>query len=345
MAVRESREHSDSEGDVPEPSIPYPHESQAANWELPPQIEIGDERDERELHKSHVIFARDERRDGLPGPPKRAERPTFEVVSVELPSFPWVQSKNKSSREIRESEPEKPEKDSETFVYAELSAAVKDTFNAILNHALKVVADAHGLGPLLRGAELALAVAKWIEVGEGHRELDVTAPIPLGSGIELDLSAHAGHLRSAAEPLITGCFVPASGLDPGVLVVDGYQISPGDTINKESPDKDGEAAIRAQEQTEESSAGSVSDDGQVLLVPLDLSELMSKEGNPRIRADVLMHLSRNQLVPRLKQQGLWNKFEAASVECVVCYDQNTKDSVWLFLAEHEKRSVRRTITF
>src|SRR6185369_2030572 len=59
---------------------------------------------------------------------------------------------------------------------------------------------------------------------------------------------------------------------------------------------------------------------------------------------VLMHLSRNRLVRKLKDRHLWDDLAAEGVECVVYYDQDVEISVWLFLLE-EQRSDPARITF
>jgi hypothetical protein len=238
-----------------------------------------------------------------------------------------------------------PESRSGTIAHAELAAAVKGTFMAVIKHALSAV-DPSGLSQLLKAAELLLAAVKWLELCEGRRDVDVAFPIPLGAGIELDLSVHAGHSPSAAEPLVTACFAPVGEPDPGVLVVDGCQISPGDTLDEKPVDHDGEAARHALEhETEEKRARPVDEEGQVVFVRLDLSQLTAREPDPRVRAAALMYLSRGQLLTDLRQQSQWDDLEAAGVECVVFYDQEAKESVWLFLGDARKRSVRRRIMF
>ncbi len=228
--------------------------------------------------------------------------------------------------------------------WAETEAALRGTFTAIIEHVAQAVADVHGLGLLLRAVELIRTTAKWLEVGDGRRGVDVEVPILLGPDFELDLYVHAGQSANADEPPITVCFAPISGPDPGVLVIDGCEISPGDAAGEEPSDGDGEAACRAQEPEVEKACGrSAEDEARVVLVDLDLSPLMSREPDPQVRAAVLMHLAKDQLLPELKQQQLWDELKAAGVERVVYYDQGSKDSVWLFLSVTEKKPAQARI--
>jgi hypothetical protein len=129
-------------------------------------------------------------------------------------------------------------------------------------------------------------------------------------------------------------------------VVAGCQVSPGDLLDKETADRDTKPASRAQERpAKKASARSVTDEGRVALIEVDLSGLKSREQDPRNRALALIHFSRSHLVPELKRQHLWDGLIAEGVECVVYYDQDTEDSVWIFLTEDEKRSGHAHITF
>jgi hypothetical protein len=212
---------------------------------------------------------------------------------------------------------------SKTLAKAELSALIEETFTAIIKHCLETVAYAHGLGPVVRGAELAWNTVEWLQVAEGHRGLDIGGSIPVSSGAEFDLSGHVGHSPSASEPLITACFAPASGPDPGVLVVDGCQISPGST-RKDGPTRGiGKAAHQQPE----------------VLINIHLSLLMSRERDAAIRAAALMALAKDELTPTLrKNQHLQEDLEPAGVEYVVCYDHEAKVSVWLFFGDSGKRA-------
>jgi hypothetical protein len=238
----------------------------------------------------------------------------------------------------------KKQKHARKLVWAQMKPMLKVTFEAVIKHALKRLADAHGLGLLVRGAEWALAGVRWLQVGEGHRQPLVVVPVPMGS-VELDLSVHAGHSSADAQPLITACFAPSSGPDPGVLIVDGCQISPGDVVDEDSAYQDGKAARHAQKhQTEKECALSVEDEGPVVFVHLDLLQLTSREPEPRVRAEALMCLARAQLLAELKQQPLWDELKAAGAECIVYYDEEAKESVWLFIGDTEKQPIRRRIT-
>lgn len=256
-------------------------------------------------------------RDPLPETPKRA--------TAKLTDGGPEPSRPRLEQETGAAAAGKPATSSRNLARSEMSATVNETFGAIIKQGLELAADAHGLGALVRGAEGALAAVKWVQVAGGDRGVDVEFPIPLGSGFELDLSMHAGRSPSAADPPVTFCFAPVSGPDPGVLVADGCQISPGDKVGEETPTGEGK--------------------NSVLLVPVDLSPMMSRDRDPQTRTAALMLLGRDRLVPALMQQRLWNHLEEAGVERVVCYDQHTKNSVWLFLGTAEGQAVRTRISF
>ena len=194
-------------------------------------------------------------------------------------------------------------------------------------------------GLLLRAAKLPWATVKRSQVAEGRRGVDVAKTMTLGAGFDLVLSAHAGPAPSAAEPGITACFAPTDGPDPGVLVVNGCQVSPGELLRKETADRDAKRVSRIQERPlKKAPVRSVTDEGRVTLIRVDLSELKSREQDPQNRAVALIQFSRSHLVPELKRRHLWDDLIAEGVECVVYYDQDTEESVWLFLAEDEKQS-------
>jgi hypothetical protein len=249
-------------------------------------------------------------------------------------------------REVTEHGEVKPESKAGTLAKSELSAAVKETLGAVANHVVQAIADLHGVGLLLRAAKWVWAVVKWSQVAEGRRGVDVAKTMTLGAGFDLVLSAHAGPSPSATEPAVTAGFVPADGPDPGVLVVDGCQVSPGDLLDKETADRDTKPASRAPGRpAKKAPVRSVSDEGRVALIEVDLSELKSREQDPRNRAVALIELSRSRLVPELRSRHLWDDLIAEGVECVVYYDQDAEESVWLFLTEDEKRSGHAHITF
>jgi|SRR5215467_9765042 len=230
------------------------------------------------------------------------------------------------------------------LAWAEMKATLKSTFEAVIKSALKRLADAHGLGMLARGAEWALAGVRWLQVAAGDRQPLVVLPVPMGS-VELDLAVHAGHSSDDAQPLITAGFAPSGGPDPGVLVIDGCQVSPGDVADEDLAYRDGKTARHARKhQAKKAYARSVEHEGPVVLVHLDLLQLTSGEPEPRERADALMVLARAQLLAELKQLPLWDDLKAAGVECIVYYDQEAEESVWLFLGGTEKRPVRARIT-
>jgi hypothetical protein len=235
---------------------------------------------------------------------------------------------------------------SHEFFESEIASAVKGTITVIVQRALELVAQAHGLGGLVMAVKWVWKAVTWWQVGEGGRGVDVEVPIPLGSGIELDLSAHAGRSFGDTEPVVTFCFAPVSGRDPGVLVVNGCQISPGVPLHKELVDKDREAASRAREREAERAAMRTAEDEiRIVLVALDLSRLMSKEPDPQIRTAALMLLAKGQLIPELKERQLLDDLEAIGVECIACYDQETKDSIWLLLSGVEAQPARTRIGF
>jgi hypothetical protein len=245
--------------------------------------------------------------------------------------------------------PRRPdERDSEgprgQFVQAEAVATIRDTFKAIIEHVVQLVAEAHGLGLLLRAVKLTIVIGEWIEVGEGRRGLDIDMPIPLSYGVDLDLSAHVGQSSGSDEPPITVCFAPISEPEPGVLVVDGLRVSPGDDGSEEQADSDSSMVLDAQETlASRTPAWSAENHSQVVLVNLDLWQLMSGIPDPCVRSQLLYFAGR-QLPSELKGQQVWNDLRTAGLECIVFYDERAKCSIWLLLDAIEYRTIPARIT-
>jgi hypothetical protein len=307
-----------------------------------PSLEL-DKQHKRTISDPRGRFARSERANQLWNLPSR-ERPL--ILPPELMRDLKERSASTCAQELSRHSTAEPAASSREFFGSEIAAAVKGTFTAIVERAVELVAHAHGLGALLTVAKWVWKAVTWCQVGEGSRGVDVEVPIPLGFGIELDLSARVGCSSGDAEPLVTFCFAPVSGPDPGVLVVDGCQISPGEAVHREPADEDREATSLIPEREVERAATRTAEDRvPVILVDLDLSRLMSKEPNPQIRTAALMYLAKRELIPGLKKRQLLDDLEAAGVEFVVYYDQDTKDSVWLLLSAVEARLVRTRIAF
>ncbi len=99
---------------------------------------------------------------------------------------------------------------------------VAGTFKAFGGWLVMRFADAHGLGVALKTIELCFKAVQWLR-GDG---LDVSVPVPVGSGVDLQLSAHLTDGPDAKEPPLTLCFSP-SGYSPiGVLKIDEFEIDP-----------------------------------------------------------------------------------------------------------------------
>jgi hypothetical protein len=275
------------------------------------------------------------------------QKPTGESSGVVLPRQPGERTGKSSGvvlpRQPRENDAAEPAPDSGKS-WAEIKAFVKGTVAAFIKYAVKLAADAHGLGWLLRAGEWVMKAAEWAQVVEGERQVDVDVPIPVGAG-ELNFSARVGRSANDDEPLITVCFGPATGPDPGVLVVDGCQIRPGEAMSEDGlAGENAEATSHTHErETETASVPSAEDGSRVIQVEVDLSELVSRQKDPLTRVAALMRGVRDELVPALKQQQRWDDLAAAGVKRVVYYDQKNRESVWLFFSDTEKRHMSSSI--
>lgn len=106
----------------------------------------------------------------------------------------------------------------------EAERSIIDTLKAFGKALLEHGADAHGVGLFLRAAEFAVKVVKWGRFAEGDGTVEISAPIPLGSGVELELSAHPANGRNG--PPLTVCCAPSDGWSVGVAEIGPFQVGP-----------------------------------------------------------------------------------------------------------------------
>jgi hypothetical protein len=67
---------------------------------------------------------------------------------------------------------------------------VAGTLKNFAKKVLEIAAEAHGLGLALNVVEFAVKADEWLRVAEGDGTVEISAPIPLDDGVELELSAH-----------------------------------------------------------------------------------------------------------------------------------------------------------
>jgi hypothetical protein len=231
----------------------------------------------------------------------------------------------------------------EEVLRAELAAFAKGTFEAVIKRAVQLIAELHSCGWLYKAAEWALTGAKWIQFATGRRKLDLEVPLDLGSNVELDVTAHIGRY-SSAEPVVTACFAPSGGSEPGVLVIDGCQISPGDIVD-DSIHKYERIPDYAWKHSSEGKHSQLVDNNRVTLIPLGLSPLTAVMSEPRKRVAVLMHLAKSELLPKLAQQRRWKEFRTADEEYIIYYDQEAKESVWLIFTDSASEAIKKHMIF
>src|SRR5262249_62197417 len=95
----------------------------------------------------------------------------------------------------------------------EAAAFVKESFLAFAESFAQGFADVHGIGLALRVAKWAYGVSKWARVADGDGGGDVQAPLPVGPGVVLGVSAHLGGV--AGNPPRSFCVWPSGDTADG----------------------------------------------------------------------------------------------------------------------------------
>src|SRR5262249_62323459 len=95
----------------------------------------------------------------------------------------------------------------------EAAAFVKESFLAFAESFAQGLADVHGIGLALRVAKWAYGVSKWARVADGDGGGDVQAPLPVGPGVVLGVSAPLG--GGPERPPLTFCIAPRGGSGGG----------------------------------------------------------------------------------------------------------------------------------
>jgi hypothetical protein len=197
-------------------------------------------------------------------------------------------------------------------------AFVTETLAAVAHFVVQKFAMVHGLYPLYETIEYVSAVRQWKNVTEGG-EVDVNVPIPLGHGIELDLSLYPGDGKAGSQLPITLSIAPSDLQSFGALAVDNVDIAPG-------------------AKTEDTRSDSIPTErnDRVGVVPVNLAAPeLPKE--PRNRAAAARWFVEKQLLPELRRNP---DVRGAGIELVVVYDHEASLAMWVDLDDAGQPSWR-----
>ena len=222
----------------------------------------------------------------------------------------------------------------------EATGIVEGTFRAFGAWLIQRFADAHGVGLLLRAAKWAVKIVRWVGVSGGRGGIDVALPIPLGSGVELQLSAHVGKGSGAHELPLTVCFAPGDDSPVGALQIGRFEIDPAAgsaedwqalrTISKRSVQHmDTDLAYFPSIATESDTFSPIDMplSHVVEVVPVDLSGALQVR-EPGMRVAALKRAAEQQLLPQFRSQ-----LETREGGIMVGYDSPSGLLLWLRLDE------------
>ena len=111
-------------------------------------------------------------------------------------------------------------------VNEEIHEFIVGTVIAFGKRILEHLADIHGVGLLLRGAELAYKAMQWQRFAKGEGAVNAELLIPLGPGVNLELSVPLASDQDCAHLPLTMCYAPSGGSSVGVFETGGLEISP-----------------------------------------------------------------------------------------------------------------------
>jgi hypothetical protein len=234
---------------------------------------------------------------------------------------------------------EEPEGDARLGELAEAGReGITDSLKAFGELVLNHLADMTHIGPVVRLLEFGIKLGHWLQ-SDG---VVVSIPVPLGDGVDFQVSAHFTGSHDERGLPLTACISPSGFLPAGDIEVGGFELEPSGKDEKPASESEDLAfgqrpgrVLQAERRsglgvghrpsvdiTEPESPGSFYSSGhggRVVVVQLDLSEARQQEET----AAAAKRAVEQELV-RLRPQ-LW----AAGVEFVVIYDPAVAKMVWL----------------
>jgi hypothetical protein len=116
---------------------------------------------------------------------------------------------------------------------------VTDTFKTFGKAAFEHAAYVAGLGLPLMVVDVAVKAVEWSQVAEGDGAVEISVPIPLGSGVDLELSAHPADGQDG--PPLTVCCAPSDGSAVGVAQIGPFEVAPSTEQHERAHQNSGHA--------------------------------------------------------------------------------------------------------
>jgi hypothetical protein len=215
---------------------------------------------------------------------------------------------------------------------------ITDSLKAVGEFLLNHLADVTHVGPVVRLVELGIKLAQWLQ-SDG---VVVSVPVPLGDGVDFQVSAHFTGSHDERGLPLTASISPSDFLPVGDIEVGGFELEPSASHEEPARESDDLAfgprpgrVLQAERRsglgfghrpsadiTEQESPGSVYPSGHgagVVVVPLDLPQARQQEETAAAAQRAV-----GQELVRLRAR-LW----AEGVEFVVIYDLAAAKVVWL----------------
>jgi transcriptional regulator with XRE-family HTH domain len=232
----------------------------------------------------------------------------------------------------------------ESLAEQEMSALAQGTAKAFIEHFVNAVLTAHQLGPAIKVIEWAHRIWQWSQVADGEGSLEIDAPIPLGSGVELDLSLHVGADPDGSRPLLTVCFAPSGDSSVGVLTFGPVQVSPavehathaGNPAQRGTHYPELQPAQQDPRDRPQPSPTAAQRQGPVVVIPQDLSDVLRVQGSEERVAR--LHVWAETTLASEFAANPWLQLTEAGL--VVVYDPDTAVVVWVRLRHSHHPSWR-----
>jgi hypothetical protein len=209
----------------------------------------------------------------------------------------------------------------------QVTAFFRDSFENFALFLAERIADAHGLGPVVRTMKWVCGACKWALAAERGGGVDVDAPLPLVPGDVLDVTVHLA--RDADTLPVTLSIAPNGESGVGAVAFGPLEIDP---------------APRHRDAHEDQVKLFQVSDRSVAMVPLRVSQALADRipqpgptdlNAPRVAA-VAREMAEQKLLPDLLQGR--EAFADADVDLVLGYDSAMGLAVWAGLSVGSPRS-------